>query len=165
MIKDRHRPYFRWGITIFLIFVCCILFFFALFRLDQVQALMQKITGILAPIIWGIVIAYLLWPIVRKVRDFLLPRLPASIKKESRRKHISLGIGITCALLFMTLLVTVLLSFLLPELTSTIMTLVNNISTYISTVETWVQFLDAAAIILRPDNTRRYALVRATCQP
>ena len=33
------------------------------------------------------------------------------------------------------------------------------------TVETWVQFLDAAAIILRPDNTRRYALVRATCQP
>lgn len=29
------------------------------------------------------------------------------------------------------------------------------------TIETWVQFLDAAAIILRPDGTRRYALVRS----
>ena len=28
------------------------------------------------------------------------------------------------------------------------------------TVETWVQFLDAAAIIVRPDGSRRYALVR-----
>ena len=138
MIKDKHRPYFRWGITIFLIFVCCILFFFALFRLDEVQALTHKITGILSPIIWGLVIAYLLWPIVRKVRDYLLPRLPASIKKEKSRKKISLGIGIACALLFMALLVAVLLSFLLPELTATIMTLVNNIGTYVSTVETWI---------------------------
>ena len=29
------------------------------------------------------------------------------------------------------------------------------------TVETWVQFLDAAAIILSPDGSRRYALVRS----
>ena len=29
------------------------------------------------------------------------------------------------------------------------------------TVETWVQFLDAAAIIVRPDGSRRYALVRS----
>ena len=29
------------------------------------------------------------------------------------------------------------------------------------TIETWVQFLDAAAIILGPDGTRRYALVRS----
>ncbi len=141
MIKDRHRPYFRWGITIFFIFVCCILFFFTLFRLDDVQTLMQKITSILSPIIWGLAIAYLLWPIVRKVRDYLQPRLPASIKKEKSRKNISLGIGITCALLFMALLVAVLLSFLLPELTATIMMLVNNISTYIATAETWVNDL------------------------
>lgn len=29
------------------------------------------------------------------------------------------------------------------------------------TIETWVQFLDSAAIILAPDGTRRYALVRS----
>lgn len=141
MIKDKYRHHFRWAITVFLIFVCCILFFFALFRLDQVRSLASTIFTILSPIVWGIVIAYLLWPIVRKVRDFLLPRLPASIKKEKKRKNISLAIGIACALLFMALLIAVLLSFLLPELTSTIMTLINNISTYISTVETWVHDL------------------------
>ena len=29
------------------------------------------------------------------------------------------------------------------------------------TIETWIQFLDAAAIIISPDGHRRYALVRA----
>lgn len=29
------------------------------------------------------------------------------------------------------------------------------------TLETWIQFLDAAAIIVRPDGSRRYALVRS----
>ena len=29
------------------------------------------------------------------------------------------------------------------------------------TVESWVRFLDAAAIILSPDGTRRYALLRS----
>jgi len=29
------------------------------------------------------------------------------------------------------------------------------------TIETWIQFLDAAAIIVRPDGSRRYALVRS----
>ena len=141
MIKDKHRPYLRWGITIFTIFVCCILFFFALFRLDQVQALGKNIFSILSPIIWGIVIAYLLWPIVKKVRDFLYPRLPGFIKKDKKRQRISLAVGITCALLFMALLVAVLLSFLLPELIETIRTLIGNINTYISTVEKWAQDL------------------------
>ncbi len=141
MFKDRHRPYLRWGITIFLIFVCCILFFFTLFRLTEVRLLFRTIFSILSPIIWGIVIAYLLWPIVKKVRDFLIPHLPAFIQKEKQRKSLSLGIGIVCALLFMALLITVLLSFLLPELTATIMTLIENINIYIATVETWIHDL------------------------
>ncbi len=31
------------------------------------------------------------------------------------------------------------------------------------TEETWIQYLDAAAIIIRPDGSRRYALVRSAC--
>lgn len=137
MIKDKHRPYFRWGITIFLVFVCCILFFFAVLRFGELKALLKTILHILEPIIWGVVIAYLLWPIVAQVRNFLVPRL-SFIKSEKRRKNIGLGLGILCALSLMILIISVLVSMVLPELINTIMTLVNNFNTYVETVETWI---------------------------
>lgn len=135
MIKDRHRPSLRWGITIFLVFVCCILFFFCVLRFQELKALIGTIFHILSPIVWGIVIAYLLWPIVQFIRDFLRPRLPSFIKTEKRRKHISLGLGIAGALALMLFVIVVLISMVLPELINTVMTLVNNFSAYVTYVQ------------------------------
>ncbi|MCI8401653.1 MAG: AI-2E family transporter [Lachnospiraceae bacterium] len=140
MLKDRYKPFVRWGITVFLVFVCCILFFFCLLRFSELKALLGTITGILSPIIWGIAIAYLLWPIVEKIQKFLLPRLPARLG-EKRRRNMSLGIGIVGALLLMILVIVVLISMVLPELVDTVMTLVNNFSTYVETVENWISGL------------------------
>ncbi len=157
MIKDKHRPFFRWGVTIFLVFVCCILFFFCVLRFSELRGLFGTIFSILSPIIWGIVIAYLLWPIVDRVRCFLFPRLPAFIKPDSRRRHISLGLGILSALSLMLLVIVVLISMVLPELIQTIMTLVNNFGsyvTYVQNVEEWVNSL-------LTDNPQIQSIVRS----
>lgn len=135
MIKDRHRPFLRWGITIFLVFVCCILFFFSVLRFQELKALLDTIFHILSPIVWGILIAYLLWPIVRRVRDFLIPRLPAFIQTQKRRRSIGLGLGIVSALALMLFIIVVLISMVLPELVNTVMTLVNNFNTYVAYVQ------------------------------
>lgn len=135
MIKDRHRPFLRWGITIFLVFVCCILFFFCILRFQELKALVGTIFQILSPIVWGIVIAYLLWPIVQRIKLFLLPRLPSFIKTEKRRKNVSLGLGIAGALALMLFVIVVLISMVLPELINTVMTLVNNFSAYVTYVQ------------------------------
>ena len=85
MIKDRHRPFLRWGVTIFLVFVCCILFFFCLLRFQELKALLGTIFHILSPIVWGIVISYLLWPIVKWIRDSLTP--PARRPRPGNRRR------------------------------------------------------------------------------
>lgn len=144
MIKDRHRPYLRWGITIFLVFVCCILFFFSVLRFSELKALIKDVLSALSPIIWGILIAYLLWPIVQHVRDFLTPRLSSAIKNERRRNGISLGVGIFCALSIMLFIIVIVISMVLPELLNTIFTFINNFGSYVETVEGWINTLLAS---------------------
>ena len=157
MIKDKHRLFFRWGVTIFLVFVCCILFFFCILRFSELKGLFGTIFGILSPIIWGIVIAYLLWPIVERIRNFLIPRLPVFMKPENRRRHVSLGIGIFCALSLMLLVIIVLISMVLPELIQTVMTLINNFSSYI----TYVQNIEEWVNGLLTDNPQIQSIVRS----
>lgn len=157
MIKDRHRPFLRWGITIFLVFVCCILFFFCVLRFRELKALLGTIFHILSPIIWGIMIAYLLWPIVKRVQDFLIPRLPAFIQTEKRRKNVGLGLGIAIALALMLLIIIVLISMVLPELANTVMTLVNNFNTYIA----YVQNLEGSVNDLLSNNPQLQSVVHS----
>lgn len=155
MIKDKHRPYLRWGITIFAVFVCCILFFFAVLRFSELKSLIGTIVRLLSPIIWGVVIAYLLWPIVKSIRNFLTPRLPAFIKTEKRRRNTSLGIGIVAALALMLFLIVVLISMVLPELAYTTITFINNFTTYIETAEGWINNLLA-------DNPQIQDMIRSS---
>ena len=157
MIKDRHRPFLRWGVTIFLVFVCCILFFFCLLRFQELKALLGTIFHILSPIVWGIVISYLLWPIVKWIRDSLTPRLPAFIQPEKRRRRVGLGLGIAGALALMLFVIVVLISMVLPELVNTVMTLVNNFSAYV----TYVQNLEGALNDLLSSNPQLQGIVHS----
>jgi len=138
MFKEKYRSYIHWGVTIFILFVCCILFFFAVLRFGELRAFVGLILSTLSPVIWGIVIAYLLWPIVRTVRNFLIPRLPAFIRSEKKRYNISLGLGAASALLVMLLVIVIVAGMVLPELIKTTMTFVGNFNTYVSTVEGWI---------------------------
>ena len=63
MFKGNEKKYAMWGITAFCVVAASVLFFFFIFRLHSVGALVGKILKILSPIIYGLVIAYLLGPI------------------------------------------------------------------------------------------------------
>ncbi len=58
-----------------------ILLFFALYRLRGIGELLQTITRILAPFIYGGVVAYLLRPVCNVFESFLTRRLPGKLKK------------------------------------------------------------------------------------
>ena len=50
MFRDRIKNSLNWGITIFLVIACSILFYFFLDRLNEVGALIRKILSVLAPV-------------------------------------------------------------------------------------------------------------------
>ncbi len=58
-----EKKHYQWGIAAFMVIMCSVLFFFALYRFDVVAGGFKVIVNVLAPFIYGLVMAYLLCPI------------------------------------------------------------------------------------------------------
>ena len=81
------RQYLHLGVTLFIVIICSILFYYVLFENHSLLSGLNTIIGIVMPIIDGCVIAYLLKPIVN-----FIERKPAAMLMKhyhvqtSRRK-------------------------------------------------------------------------------
>ena len=62
--KFDIRKYMSAGATAFLVIVLSIVAFFTVFRLDKISGFLNTLFTILQPIIFGLVIAYVLNPVV-----------------------------------------------------------------------------------------------------
>ena len=71
--------HFRKGLTFFLVIAACVIFYFLLLRIDDISVGVSKVIDVLKPILYGMVIAYLLNPIVKQIDRWLIPQL----KKEN----------------------------------------------------------------------------------
>ena len=68
------KKYLYWGITAFCVVACAILFYMALNYIGVVGRAIKALVRILSPFIWGLVITYLLTPLVKTIfnRDIIL---------------------------------------------------------------------------------------------
>ena len=82
MNHDEKMNYFWKGFTLFAAISSSILFFFVLFRLKNLFHGFQTLLNILAPIIYGLVLAYLLAPIYNKIKNKIEPFLQTKIGKS-----------------------------------------------------------------------------------
>ena len=58
------KQYVVIALVVFITFCCCILFFFMIYRYNGFADFWKKLTTILQPIIMGLVLAYLLNPVM-----------------------------------------------------------------------------------------------------
>ena len=137
--RHRENIYFRWGLTAFLVIVACVIVAQVVFQISSVIAFFGRLLRTLSPVLYGLGIAYLLDPIVGRVQVFLQPRLEKRFPGKAR--GLARGLGILAAMAVMLLLVWALLSMILPELLSSVNTIVGNMSGYYSTLESWVMRL------------------------
>ena len=143
----KHSIYIRWGLTIFLT-GCALLIFYDVFYRDNsgtVQAFFGKLFSILAPILYGMGMAYLLAPIVNFLERNILRLRDALEKKRGKSIRVHKGwlraasIFLTWA--FMLVLLYLLFNMLVPELVDSVTTLVNNLESYYKTTYDWVSGL------------------------
>lgn len=113
---SKLKQQFGRGITIFLVVAASILFYFALLRLTNLSELLSKVIGVLQPVIYGCVIAYLLNPIVKNVDKYLLPVLERNMKSQEQAEKFSRGLGVLAAVLVLIFLIVELCNLLIPEL-------------------------------------------------
>ena len=127
----------KWGLTAFLVILCGILIFFAVYRFTAVQKLVGVITGILAPFIYGLVMAYLLCPIynftVRSVYDLM----NRGKRKFSTALPIAKGVGTVVALAVLFIVVTGILWMIIPGLVDSIVKIIDILPSSMNQLMHW----------------------------
>ena len=83
--------YLHWGVTAFLVIAASMLFYYGIFHMNTLVAGIKTFLGIMAPIIYGIAIAYILSAVVnfleKSVVYPLLAKAGVKLEKRSRELH------------------------------------------------------------------------------
>ena len=128
MFKEEYKKSIIWGITVFLVVVASVIFFFFVFRLTEFGKLIGKIMTILQPIIYGLVIAYLLTPIANFWNRTFYQALDKKVTIEKYRKGIAKGLSVTMALLIGLAIIVGLLGLVIPKLAESIGGMITSIT-------------------------------------
>ena len=129
------KKYLYWGITAFLVIALCVCFYMVLNNVSVIAHALKALAGILSPFIWGLIISYLLYPLVKTLHHKVFRPFTARIFKNSK-KHRGLGLAramsVFCAEITMLLIIAALLYMVLPQLYISIETIVANSPIYIA---------------------------------
>ncbi|MDD4187676.1 MAG: AI-2E family transporter [Bacilli bacterium] len=132
MKKIIEDKYFKLGLTVFLIIVSCITFYFIVEKLGLIISGISWVIKLFTPFIIGFIFAYLLNPLVRYVENVLLKKIFNKIKiTNNLKKNISRFTAIMIICLITLGLLVLLFSFVIPELLTSIESLIMNIPEYL----------------------------------
>ena len=139
-MKDRTR-YLKWGLTLFLTVCAIMVFYDTFYQSGALQRFVSKMMGILAPVLYGFAIAYLLTPIVNWLEKWISKGWQSNKKLQGKKlKHASTALRAASILIteaLAVLMIYLLMSVLVPQLVESISMLINNAETYYNTVYDW----------------------------
>lgn len=139
MKDDKFRRYIYWGVTAFLVIAASIALIFLIVRIDRVKVACSMLASILAPIIYGAVLAYLLTPVYNRVRDYMAKWLAPMIAKEDTRRAVGRGVATLASIVVLTAIVVGLFSMLIPQLIKSAMSIVEALPTSVYNLQVWLQ--------------------------
>ena len=127
--KVKNETWFQMAIALGIVVVL----YFVLQHLRAIWNVVGVAWNIIVPLIVGLIIAYIVDPLVRLFERTIFKKLKS--RKTARR--ISIVISIILVLAF----VAALLWILIPQLIDSLQTLINNLSSYMANLETWLKGL------------------------
>ena len=138
-----EKKHLQWGITIFLVIAAAILFYYVIFHMGTLKCGFNILMEILMPLIYGAVIAYLFWPLVKlfesKIFLPLFRKMNISFRKKG--KKIIRLISILLTLFLIILGIYLLLAMLVPQVINSIMSIVENFPRYANNIQDWLSEL------------------------
>ena len=120
------RPYLAIGLTILVIIIFAVTYYFAVLRYHGLTDYWKKTVAILQPITFGIVLAYLVNPIVKWEEKMLMRTMgnkPLTLKRKKSHRYLS----IVGALLFVVIILVILLNLIIPQVYYSIQGLMENL--------------------------------------
>lgn len=137
------KKYIQIGVIAFSVIAASMLFYFAIFHMPTLLTGLKTIYTILAPIVYALVISYILWPIIRFTENKVI--YPFCKRRnwqpgDKVRKLIRMAC-VVLALCLEILLIYGLLSMLIPELISSITNITDSFPRYISNIQSGISNL------------------------
>lgn len=126
----------------FLVIAASICLFFVLYRFDSINIAFNKVMNIMQPIIIGLVLAYLINPVVRyweKKFLKLFNRINRNKKIIKKPGAVSRGLGITIALFMTVAIIVGLILIVVPELINSISGLIRDASANLDRFNIWIE--------------------------
>ena len=143
-MDEKWKDYFYKGAAVFLTVAMCILFFFVVFRFDDLRKYIGLVIRILMPFIYGGVIAYLLSPVCGWFERHLAELASLDKKPEqtaAKYRKFFKGISIFLSLLLFCLIIYALVAMLVPQVINSVLILIEAMPGYIQTVSDWIEKL------------------------
>ena len=138
------KKYLYWGITGFCVIAAAILFYMALNYLPILGKGLGKLVNILSPVIWGLVITYLLSPLTRMLERSVFDPFASRLykaKKRGKARRLARGLSVLLSELVLLAILTALVYLIIPQLYSSIETIVQNSGTYAANISAWAEKL------------------------
>ena len=137
------KKYLHWGVTAFLVIAAAIVFYLFVNHLGWVAAALRKFGRIISPFVWGLVIAYLLYPLMRIYQHGVFEPLWKLILKKNRNADklvpkLSRGFAVFLAMLSLLVILTGLIWMVAPQMYNSIETIIVNSGEYVEQADAWI---------------------------
>ncbi len=138
-MKEKYGRYIIWGVTAFLVIVACVLVALALLRWSTVKGALDTVNQILAPITYGVILAYLMSPAYNRMEGWLNSLLQKAVKEPEKRVSLSKALATMGSLIFLAAVIVGLISMIIPTVVESIMGIVNSIPSYVQKISVWIE--------------------------
>lgn len=136
------KKYLYWGITGFLVVVASILFYIFLTRITGIKAFFSYLMTILSPFIWGLVIAYLLCPLMNVLQRSVFTPLGSVVFRgrdnaEQRTFKLARGLSVFLCIIFLFVIITALILLIVPRIVQSLQSIVVNSTEFAKDAYAW----------------------------
>ena len=132
--REEWPHLIRIGVMVFVTFAVSILFFFALYRFEGFAGIWSKLLAAAMPIIMGLVLAYLMNPVM-----LWLERCFKKMKSESKLRKVSRALAITGSVIILVAIISLLIAAIVPSVIASISglmkTLPNDVAAFINMIK------------------------------
>ncbi|MFG6333024.1 MAG: AI-2E family transporter [Lachnospiraceae bacterium] len=143
-MEENWKDYYHKGLAAFFTVAMCIVFFFLIFRFDELRAYARMIMKILRPFAFGAVIAYLLSPLCNHFERYLARAAGLEKRPEAaagRLKKLFAAVSIFLSLFLFCFVIYVLVAMVVSQVFSSVRMLAEAMPGYILKTTVWLEDL------------------------
>lgn len=129
-----NEKYIKIALTMLSVIFLSILFYFLMLRIDDIWQFIINIIKVFAPFIYGLIIAYMLNPLIKVFEVKIFNKLFRKVKSKNKRSFIRLSSILIASIIFLIILYFIIF-VIFPELFNSIQNILANIPLYIANIK------------------------------